>query len=264
MTITSTPTPRYACESCHLRALCLPDHISLSAGEEKLQRLVTALPPRPRGSYLYREGTLRQSFFFLRSGSAKAVVADEQGGECVTGFYFPTEIIGAPSLEHDNYTESVQLLERSAVCEVSAATLEELCATEPELLHRLFLKLAGSFDIERHARLRVSRASVHARVVDFLAETDRRLQVLGFPPGEFVLPMTRYDIANHIGVAAETVSRAFRRLADEGLIALRGRHVTVRAPGGLQKWLNERGGAATLTGRRLPGGRSRMLKGREN
>lgn len=223
------------CEACHLRPLCLPDHLRDADLIRRLQRAVTSSPPRPRGSLLYTVGDRRHSFFFLRSGSAKAIVSDEQGTACVTSFFFPTDIIGVSSLESPVYQESVELLERSAVCEIKASALEELCGGHGEVLHGLFAKIAGSFELERGARLRNNHASSDARIADLLLEIRRRMQAIGRSTEQIVLPMSRYDIASHLCMAPETVSRGFGRLKDDHLIEVRGKNIRLRNPAALMK-----------------------------
>ena len=37
--------------------------------------------------------------------------------------------------------------------------------------------------------------------------------------------MSRHDIANYLGLAVETVSRLFSRMQEDGMLAVRSRHV---------------------------------------
>lgn len=216
------------CRFCHLHPLCLPDHLLDAPSIAALQRAIVPEPPKPRGTFLYREGEVRQAYYFIRAGSAKAFVTDEQGAECVTGFYFATDMVGALSLAHPRYTESVVTLERSNVCQVPAATLEEICRTDGALTQRFYGKLAQAFDVERHARLRLNHASADERVADFLAEMSERQDRRGLVDDNLSLSMSRYDIANYLGLAAETVSRSLRRLQEDGIIAVKGRQLQIK------------------------------------
>ena len=145
------------------------------------------------------------------------------------GFHFPTDMIGAASLEHRQYAESALLLERSTMCEVPAAALENLLSNDSTLLHSFFAKLAQSFDAERHARVRLHHASADERVADFLIELSDRFRAIGRAEEYLFLSMSRYDIANYLGLAAETVSRALGRLQDAGVIAVKGKSVQILA-----------------------------------
>jgi CRP/FNR family transcriptional regulator len=44
---------------------------------------------------------------------------------------------------------------------------------------------------------------------------------------EFRLPMSRADLANHLGLALETTSRVLSQLAADGLIEVHGKHVRI-------------------------------------
>jgi CRP/FNR family transcriptional regulator, anaerobic regulatory protein len=167
-----------ACDLCRLRAACLPDHIQDPSAARALSGLVVPGQPQPRGTHLYRQGEPRRSFFFVRSGSAKSFRVNENGQEDVMGFHFPTDMIGAASLEQRQYTESVVLLERSTLCEVPAQELEVLLRNDAALLHSFFSKLAQSFEAERHARVRLHHASADERVADFLLELAARFHAI--------------------------------------------------------------------------------------
>ncbi len=223
------------CDICRLRAACLPDHLQEGDAARALMGLIVPGTPQARGAFLYRQGEPRRAFYLVRSGSAKSFQVNENGHEDVMGFHFPTDMIGAASLEHRFYTESVVLLERSSVCEVQAAELEELLRSDASLLHRFFSKLAQNFEAERHARVRLHHASADERVADFLVELSARFRAIGRAEQLLFLSMSRYDIANYLGLAAETISRALGRLQDAGVIAVKGKSVEILAPPALHE-----------------------------
>jgi CRP/FNR family transcriptional regulator len=58
------------------------------------------------------------------------------------------------------------------------------------------------------------------RIATFLLNLSQRVAQRGFSPREFILRMTREEIGNYLGLKLETVSRAFSKLQDEGVIAV--------------------------------------------
>ena len=49
----------------------------------------------------------------------------------------------------------------------------------------------------------------------------------GFSSNEFVIPMSRQDLSNYLGMAVETLSRIIARMTDLGLIKVDRRVVTI-------------------------------------
>jgi CRP-like cAMP-binding protein len=70
-----------------------------------------------------------------------------------------------------------------------------------------------------HHLLVQSRISAREKVGAYLAELARRVAPGGATT--IVLPITRYDIADHLGLAVETVSRTMTALCRRGSIALK-------------------------------------------
>ena len=73
------------------------------------------------------------------------------------------------------------------------------------------------------------------RIASFLLRIARKGQTDSVLEGTVVLPMTRVQIADHLGLAPETVSRTFARLAADGLLSLpRPSRVVLHDPGALR------------------------------
>jgi CRP/FNR family transcriptional regulator len=66
--------------------------------------------------------------------------------------------------------------------------------------------------------LTLGRRNADQRVAFFLIRFGERLRERGFSATEFHLPMTRADIASHLGIAAETASRVITRLQEAGVL----------------------------------------------
>lgn len=76
----------------------------------------------------------------------------------------------------------------------------------------------------------MGRRQAIARISAFLSSLARRYGALGFSPRRILLPMSRHDIANYLGLVIETVSRVFARLQSEGVIAVDRRRVEILDP----------------------------------
>ncbi|GAA0734497.1 helix-turn-helix domain-containing protein [Sphingomonas japonica] len=80
-----------------------------------------------------------------------------------------------------------------------------------------------------HHLLVQNRMTAREKVSAYLAEMSHRIERRG--TNAIVLPITRYDIADHLGIAVETVSRTMTVLCQRGSITLRTpRVVEIRDP----------------------------------
>lgn len=218
-TVRCTHDKRITCGGCRLNTLCLP--ISLHLDDiEKLSNIVQRSKPLHKGDYLYRANDEFHSIFAIRSGAVKAVTISDNGDEQITGFYLPGEIVGLDGLSDDRYTNSVLALETASICEIPFHSFEELSAKIPNL-RRHFLQLM-SREITEDQRIisLLSKSSAEARIASLLISISARNSRRNLSASEFVLPMTRTDISNFLGLRIETVSRLFARLQKSNVISV--------------------------------------------
>ena len=217
---------RVTCGSCRLNSMCLP--ISLHLDDvDKLSSIIQRGRPLHKGDYLYRANSDFHSVFAIRSGSVKAVTISDNGDEQITGFYLPGEVVGLDGLSNDKYTNSVLALETSSVCEIPFHRFEELSHKIPNL-QRHFLQLM-SREITEDQRIisLLSKSSAEARIAALLVSISSRNHRRNLSAHEFLLPMTRTDISNFLGLRIETVSRIFARLQKNNIIAIDKKNVLI-------------------------------------
>ncbi|MCB1944292.1 MAG: helix-turn-helix domain-containing protein, partial [Thauera sp.] len=81
------------------------------------------------------------------------------------------------------------------------------------------------------------------RLAAFLLNMSQRFTARGFSPSEFNLRMTREEIGSYLGLKLETVSRAFSRFQEDGLISVQQKHVHLLDPAGLKRLIQHQHGA---------------------
>jgi CRP/FNR family transcriptional regulator len=217
---------RAACSKCNLRELCLPMGLS-DADLQHVDRLVGARRSLRRGDALFSAGEPFESIFAVRSGFFKTRVSVDDGRERVTGFQMAGELLGLDGISDERHTCDAIALEDSEVCPIAYARLEEISRDVLGLQRQFHRVLSREIVREQGVMLLLGGVRAEARLAAFLLNLGERLRSRGFSGSSMVLRMTREEIGSYLGIKLETVSRAFSRFQEEGLLEVRQRNVRV-------------------------------------
>lgn len=216
-----------ACQDCALYKLCLP--LGLHSNDlVELDKIIQRSQSFSRGQSLFNTDTIFHSIFVVRSGSFKTTVQAVDGREQVTGFYFPGEFIGMDAIYEKAYKSTAKSLESSTVCELPFEKLQEFSATMPQLQIQLMSRLSRELSGDKNLMFLLGKKTAEEKLATFLLSISKRFQDRGFSARDFQLTMSRGDIANHLGLAVETISRLFTRFQDDGLIDTQNKAISLR------------------------------------
>ena len=209
------------CSTCAFGSVCLPAGVDKSALEE-LHVLVEHVGPYRAGEHIFRRGERFGAIFAVRGGVAKTCVVDDEGREQVLGFHLPGERGGGGGGGGGGDPCDAIALDTLYVCRFSFALLTTLAAKIPDVQQKLFRMLSA--DIGKATSL-AGDHTADERMAAFLLDLAERYAARGFSPTRYRLLMPRGDIANHLRLASETVSRVLRRFCDRKLIRVEGREL---------------------------------------
>jgi CRP/FNR family transcriptional regulator len=220
------PQAKVACKDCSLFSLCLPVGIERQDLEE-VDRIIKRRRPIQRSDHLFVSGGEFHSIYAVRSGSLKTYTLTEDGREQVSGFFLPGELVGLDAIGSGRHSSSARALETTSVCEIPFDEYETLSAHIPSLPRQLLRIMSNEMHQDQLLLMLLGKRSADERLATFLLSLSRRFGQRGYSPTEFNLSMSRNDIGNYLALAVETVSRLFSRLQDDGILAVRSRHVRI-------------------------------------
>lgn len=179
------------------------------------------------GEPVLHQGAPCDGVFYVQSGALKSYYTAANGSELVVDFRFSGELIGLEGLAHDRCEYSVVALERSDLRWISRNKIESLLTRCPEVAAELIAEYGRVLRRAFACRLAVSQSDPDCRLAHFLTDLAVRRGGPWARSVELRLPMSRFDIASYLGVAAETVSRTFTRLKQRGLLKVDGRSIRI-------------------------------------
>lgn len=216
-----------SCADCRLSGICLPLAVA-SADIVKLDEIVRRGKPLQKGDILYSQQGEFGSVYAVRSGALKAFCTTGSGDEQVTGFYLPGEILGVDGIANHRYASSAIALETSTVCEIPFDQLGDLSLQLPNLQKHFFKILSREIADDQKLLTLVSKNTADERVAAFLLSLSARFARRQLSGERFLLPMSRTDIGNFLGLTIETVSRVFGRFKKNIWIDVEGRDVRIQ------------------------------------
>ena len=223
-----------SCIQCCNRRNCLIDQLKISEIRDFSYALRHPKPLR-RGEHLYVRGNKFYSIFIVKSGSLKTCITDTSGDYQVTGFYLPGDILGVDGLNTGQHMYDVEALETSSLCAVSYDHFEHVSDANHGKLYRQLIRHLNEMAMQNYDQMFIlGKMHANQRLASFLLSMSKRMHDRKHSGYEFFLSMTRYDIANYLGLAVETVSRLFKHFKTDGLITTDHRFVRIKDKGRLQ------------------------------
>jgi CRP/FNR family transcriptional regulator, anaerobic regulatory protein len=220
---------RRSCGSCALHELCLPAGID-GTDLEQLDATVHDKRALDRGKALFRQGESFHALYVVRSGSLKTIVENPGGDLQVLGFHLPGEIVGVDGLTKDRHLCSAEALERTSICELPYSQLQTVTSLVPALQRQLMRVISREMVAEQGHMVMMGKQQAQERLAIFLHSLSERYGRLSRDPSALTLSMSRYDIANYLGLVVETVSRLFSRMEAAGVLKVNRKVVRVLRP----------------------------------
>lgn len=216
------------CAVCYGRPLCAAAAgADTPAGGNLVSRRIRV----PRGAALYRQGDLvGNRYYVVHYGSFKTCRGDGDG-QRITGFQLNADCLALDAIGQRQHRYSAIALEDSEVCEILYGSMQPMLP----VFHRMLSREIGR---EQQFSFLLRDGSVDQRLATFLLDWSERLRARRLSSTHFVLRMTRQDIADHLSLTRESVSRCIVRFQRMGLLMTDGRELVVHNIGLLHQLAN--------------------------
>ncbi len=168
--------------------------------------------------YIYREGDPSTHVYRIDAGHVCIFRVLPDGRRQVVNFAYPGDLIGLGALS--GHTASAQAGTKTRLTSFTTVSLQHEARRDTSLALELYRAVSEELAATHDLLMTVSHRSAGERLAAFLLALSRRNGRRGGNESEIVLPMTRADIADLLGLTIETVSRTFTKFRVEGLIDL--------------------------------------------
>ena len=188
-------------------------------GAANLQPAGTLTAGQPRmlakGEELFAEGDPADYFYKVVSGSIRTCKLLSDGRRQIDAFHLPGDIFGLEAGAEHRFT--AEALGDATLVAFRRSRLAELTAADPDFANQVLASMMKCLGRAQDHMLLLGRKTAQEKIATFLLDMAKRIS----SDDEHVeLPMQRSDIADHLGLTIETVSRTLTCFARQGLIRL--------------------------------------------
>jgi CRP/FNR family transcriptional regulator len=183
----------------------------------ELERIMTVTTVEG-GMMVHEEGAPRLKVYSLTTGVLRVYSDLVDGRRQIAGFLLPGDYLG---LADDTvYSQSVDAVVDSTLCTFAVRDMDDLMRRFPALKDRLYDLTRTALKQARDSQMMLGRLAPVEKLSSFLLLLSDRHARLGNSVDVLRLDMGRMDIADHLGLTIETVSRSFTKLRAQNLIRL--------------------------------------------
>lgn len=183
---------------------------------EEMQEIVktTKSATYPRGNTIYSAGESSEGLYIVHKGRVKIYRLSESGKEQLVRILEPGDFTGELSLFsasiHDAYAEAMANTE---LCIMDRQDFQQFLMKYPQISLKVLTEFSSRLaKIEKQAAS-IAMESVDTRIAMYLADLVEEAN-----HNVIHLPMSRKDIASHLGTSPETISRKLTEFEDVGWI----------------------------------------------
>jgi CRP-like cAMP-binding protein len=201
-----------------------------------------------RGQEICSEEGATEYWYRVVSGMARRYAVRPSGRRQIIGLLLPGDFFGFPARGECFAIEAV--IEGTRVACYPRRRVETLADANPRIAREIREMSFQAISQLQEQILILGRTTALKKVGSFLLKTIGRLS--DGRSARIVLPMSRYDIADYLGLSVETVCRSLTELKRRGVITLVGtRGISIVDPDALEEGPRNLGRGAALSPRLL-------------
>jgi CRP/FNR family transcriptional regulator, cyclic AMP receptor protein len=191
------------------------------------------------GEVVFHQGDPGDTLHVVLEGGLKIVLVTDAGEEAIMAVLGPGDLCGELALlDGAPRSASVVALEPLRTATLGRAEFLALLRRSSTALEALLALLAATIRRKDEAHVDLIGLDVHRRLAKRLLQLADAHGHPGPDGTEIALPLTQEELAAMIGTTRASVNRALGFYQDRGLIALRGRRITLLKPDLLSRSAN--------------------------
>ena len=141
----------------------------------------------------------------------------EDGRTQMVGLLLPSDFIGRPGREFVDF--DVTAVTDVTLCRFQRKPFEQLVEEVPHIAQRVMEMALDELNAAREWMVLLGRKTAREKIATFIQMIVRRDTIPLQTAQSHVLPLTREEIANFLGLTLETVSRQLSQMKKEGVIS---------------------------------------------
>ncbi len=177
-----------------------------------------------KGQALFRQEEPGDAVYTVIEGALRLTRLLPDGRRHITGFSLPGDFLGL-ALE-ERHSVSAEALGPVVACRFGREDFAALLEAKPHLLMSVHERAGTALRLAQDQMLLLGRRTAEEKVIAFLLGLRDRYARSGRSSVTVELPMGRQDMADHLGLTIETVSRMLTRLDRQ--------HLVLIVPGGVR------------------------------
>lgn len=207
--------------------------------QANLQTIATVLEFDRGNTTIFSEGEDAHFVYAVGAGVVRVSRHLENGRRQVLAFMLPGDLFGLP---HEGvYVNSAETICPARLYRVPWQQWNQMMRQEPDMQVTLLIRVA--FDLRQAQRriMTLGQQNALQKLATFLLDFSQYPDFYDPRRRQLELPLTRFDLGDYLGIAAETVVRTFAKLEKEKFIRrLSSRLIEIRDIEALKRLVGER------------------------
>lgn len=191
-----------------------------------------------KGAIIFMDGDPGDAFYFIKSGKVKIYKTTSDGRELIFTILSEGDVFAEVTLFNDiPYPASAEVLEDANLGMIRNHDLEKLVSGNAEIALRIIKVLNKKLFNSQQKVKELALGDTFMRTAQMIIKLSKEHGVETKEGIELKLNLSRQELANMIGTARETVSRALGQFKKEGSIDISGKKIIVKDINKLKGWI---------------------------
>lgn len=207
------------CGQCVIGEIALFSY--LDNGSLRKLRSLAAGAYFPSGRTIVEQGQEQEHVFVITRGLVKLYRLTADGQRQITGFLGAGDLLGSIKRNAQAYCTAEAMTDVEA-CSIQRANFTNFLQDQPRVCFNLLVAATDEIEARYDHSILLARKHANGRLAAFLLLMALRWRSLEDAPVVIHVPMPRSDIADHLGLTTETVSRVLSQFKNRGIIEFQG------------------------------------------